>query len=156
MARDAKIESLFWAADNIFRFAVWENPVALVLLLAAVAGWRRWTPTLLALAAGLLLTLVFMSFLVPNQGHGRGYRYLHGLLGSTALLGAAGWRELRDYLSVPRAHLWAVLWIAVAGSLAALLPFAAATPNLSSSTATACGSVSTLCATIRSCAPARL
>ncbi len=121
----AKLNSVFEAGMHVFRFMVWQNPLASVLLLAAAATWKRWPPAVVALAAGILLTLVFMSVLVPNPGHGRGYRYLHGLLGSTALLAAVGWQVLRDRFSVPLAQMLAVLWIAVVASMVGLLPLRA-------------------------------
>jgi hypothetical protein len=31
---------------------------------------------------------------LPDQGHGWGYRYLHGLIGSLALIGTAGWVQM--------------------------------------------------------------
>jgi len=117
LVADIRLDSLFWSAPNLLRFAIWQNPFAVPLLLAACLAWRRWPPEVFALAAGLLLTLAFMSFLVPSPGHGRGYRYLHGLLGSTALLGAFGWQALRDRFAVPPASLRTLLLVATAGSL---------------------------------------
>jgi hypothetical protein len=37
-----------------------------------------------------------MTILLPYQALGWGYRYLHGLIGNCALLGAYGWRECAD------------------------------------------------------------
>jgi len=51
------------------------------------------------LVAGLVLTLLAMFMLLPYQGHGWGYRYLHGLIGSAALLGGYGWITLTGRIS---------------------------------------------------------
>jgi hypothetical protein len=76
-----------------------------------------------ALVLGVFLTLVAMLFLEPTQTHGWGYRYLHGLLGSTALLAAWGWNRLTAALSPPRAAAAAGgLVLACAVSLLVLTP----------------------------------
>jgi hypothetical protein len=46
------------------------------------------------LYAGVILTLAAMLILMPYQGHGWGYRYLHGLIGNLALLAGYGWVAL--------------------------------------------------------------
>jgi hypothetical protein len=45
-------------------------------------------------AGGLLLPLAVMTAILPYQGHGFGYRYLHAQMGDAALLGAYGWQRL--------------------------------------------------------------
>lgn len=71
---------------NLLRFCLWQNPVAVPLMLMVSipllrrAGWWR------ALLGGIVLTTLFMLVVLPFQGHGWGYRYLHGLLGNLALL----------------------------------------------------------------------
>src|SRR5690606_18789726 len=47
-----------------------------------------------ALAGGLVLTLCIMVIVLPYQGHGFGYRYIHGLIGSCILLATFGWQSL--------------------------------------------------------------
>lgn len=81
-------------AFNLLRFAVWQNAALIPLALVAVAVARRVEGIAQPLYYGLLLTIAAMAFLLPYQGHGWGYRYLHGLIGNLALLGAYGWREL--------------------------------------------------------------
>ena len=56
-------------------------------------GWRA-GGVLRALAAGIVLTLVAMLILLPYQDIGWGYRYVHGLIGSAALLAAFAWTVL--------------------------------------------------------------
>jgi hypothetical protein len=82
--------------QNLLRFAAWQNPLLLILLVPGMA--MAWTlgGTLRALAGGIVLTIVAMFILLPNQDIGWGYRYVHGLIGSAALLGALGWVSLTE------------------------------------------------------------
>lgn len=86
---------------NLVRFFAWQ-PVILAPL--AALGWiaARRDQRAAAVAGGLVLTIMVMLVLIAYQGHGFGYRYLHGLIGSAALLAAFGWRELGDRLPQAR------------------------------------------------------
>lgn len=75
---------------NLVRFVTWQHLLALPLAILGVAA-ARGEPLVRALAVGLLLPVVVMLVLLPYQGHGWGYRYLHGLIGNLALLGGYGW-----------------------------------------------------------------
>lgn len=77
-----------WA--NLTRLAGWQSLALLPLLLALWRSGERapWTGLLLASVMTSLLPYVI---LMPDQGHGWGYRYLHGLLGNFAILAAVGW-----------------------------------------------------------------
>ena len=79
-------------ALNLFRFAAWQH--ILLLPLAALAWPSIKAPDGIArpLAVGALLMLALVAILIPWQGVGWGYRYLHGFLGSFCLLAAYGWR----------------------------------------------------------------
>jgi hypothetical protein len=81
---------------NLLRFVAWQNLALLPLMLLAWPAIRRGDGIAGALAAGVLLTIAAMTFLLPYQAMGWGYRYLHGLIGSCALLAAYGWREASD------------------------------------------------------------
>jgi hypothetical protein len=93
------LEILHWptldAADliakNLLRFVAWENPLTLPLVAMAAAALRRGEGITRPLLAGVLLTVAAAFLLMPYQGHGWGYRYLHGLIGSLTLLAARGW-----------------------------------------------------------------
>jgi hypothetical protein len=87
---------------NLLRFIAWQNPFVLVLFIAAMGGVRRWKSPMPELLAGIALTLLTVTFLMPHQGHGWGYRYLHGLLGSFSLIAAYGWLNIgkKDVASV--------------------------------------------------------
>jgi hypothetical protein len=81
---------------NLLRFVAWQN-LALLPLLAASVGLAvrdRGFPAVLLL--GIASWLVFITIVIPFQGHGWGYRYLHPYLGSFALLAGYGYRELRN------------------------------------------------------------
>jgi hypothetical protein len=80
---------------NLLRFVAWQNVALLPLLSASVvvAVRNRGLPAILLLGIGLWLT--FITVVIPFQGHGWGYRYLHPYLGSFALLAGYGYRELK-------------------------------------------------------------
>ena len=78
-------------AKNLLRFAVWQNPILLPLVALAWPAVRRGEGLARPLAAGIGLTVLAMFVLMPYQGHGWGYRYLHGLIGNACLLAAYGW-----------------------------------------------------------------
>ena len=80
-------------AANLLRMVVWTHPALWVLAgLGAVLGRRD--GRVLALMGGIVIVVVVMGLILPYQGHGFGYRYLHPLLGNAALLGAVGWQRL--------------------------------------------------------------
>jgi hypothetical protein len=79
---------------NLLRLVTWNAAFVLPLLLALGPALRRREPIVLALLGGIVLTLAAMAILLPYQGHGWGYRYLHGLIGSLCLLAGFGYREL--------------------------------------------------------------
>jgi len=89
-------------ALNLFRFLAWQSPLTIPLAVVGLIACRdRNIGTLAAgtevkLAAGMALTLLVMVTLAPFQGHGWGYRYLHGFLGALSLLAAQGWTRLTD------------------------------------------------------------
>ena len=85
---------------NLLRFVAWENLALVPLILLGLGAVRRGEGLARPLAAGLVLTTLAMTFLLPYQAIGWGYRYLHGLIGSCALLAAYGWREHSDRMEV--------------------------------------------------------
>jgi hypothetical protein len=113
-------------ALNLLRFATWQNPLLVpLLLLGAWAAGRR-DPAALTLWGALLGTLGAMALLLPYQGHGWGYRYLHGLLGVAALLAAGGWLRLVDRLEPPGRDLaWRSFAVLTAATALVLLPLRA-------------------------------
>ncbi len=113
--------------QNLMRFAAWQNPLLLVLLVPGmVFAWKgAWTdnPVMRPLAAGLVLTVVAMFILLPFQDIGWGYRYIHGLIGSAALLATFGWVTLTEGDSASeRRAAWGVTAVTTAAAVLVLLP----------------------------------
>jgi hypothetical protein len=82
-----------WMTLNLVRFIVWNNLALLPLIFAAWPLVRRNTGIAAPLAAGIVLTILICWIMLPNQGHGWGYRYLAAVLGSCALLGGLGYQR---------------------------------------------------------------
>lgn len=78
---------------NILRFIAWQHLLLLPLLLIGVkiAYKDRLAG---ALATGVILTTIVMAVILPYQGHGFGYRYLHGLIGNCILVAVFAWKSL--------------------------------------------------------------
>ncbi|HXU99545.1 MAG TPA: hypothetical protein VG166_03495 [Caulobacteraceae bacterium] len=111
---------------NLIRFVTWQNllvpPLALI---GGVAAFKA-KGTLRSLALGFVVTGAAIAVVMPYQGHGWGYRYWHGLLGSAALLAAFAWSRLTGGLPQarkPAAH--AGLAALTAVSLFGLFPLRA-------------------------------
>lgn len=110
-------------AQNMLRFAAWQNPLLLVLGTAGTVAIVRSRDGRWPLVAGLALTLAAMFVLLPYQGTGWGYRYLHGLLGNAALVGAFGWMSLTAGATADeRRSAWSVMAAAAAVSALVLVP----------------------------------
>ncbi len=106
-------------AGNLLRFAAWQPILLLPLIVAGVLG-RQERPTC-ALAVCLVLPILVMGIILPYQGHGFGYRYLHGVIGPAILLSAGGWRKL----SRLDAGLRSLFVRSTVGGVAILLPLQA-------------------------------
>jgi hypothetical protein len=109
--------NLWLHAINLSLLFTWHTPVFGLLVLAAVFQARKLDRTLRDLAWGALLTLVFFTFFPASQGHGWGYRYAYQVVGSLALLGAAGLEPLLRVVGTRRTQLLVV------GSLLVTLVF---------------------------------
>ena len=79
---------------NLMRFFAWQNFALLPLLVAAVPLAIRERGLPRALLLGIVLWLALLTFVLPYQGLGWGFRYLSPYLGSFALLGGFGYRAL--------------------------------------------------------------
>jgi hypothetical protein len=78
------------------RFFAWNN--LLLMPLALIGLWRiGWRSALKGerIALPLGLGALGMAALAISPGYGWGYRYLHGFIGSFALLAGLGWASLR-------------------------------------------------------------
>lgn len=83
---------------NLLRFAAWQ-PLLLLPLIGLAFPIIRYNRLAAALGVGCVLTIIVMLLILPYQGHGFGYRYLHGLLGNMFLLGVFGWKEIKTDLA---------------------------------------------------------
>lgn len=100
--------NLWLHSINLSLLFTWHTPVFGVLVLAAVIQARQLERTLRDLAWGVLLTLVFFTFFPASQGHGWGYRYAYQVVGSLALLGAAGLEPLLAVVGTRRTQILVV------------------------------------------------
>jgi hypothetical protein len=134
--------ALTTVAANLVRLVAWQS-VALLPLLVFAAPSVRHDRRLWPLISSVVLSLLPYPFLMPDQGHGWGYRYLHGLLGCLALLAVPGWRALGQAPQLVRTWVVALL-LATPFVLIPIravqieffvAPYARATPMLSRSTA---------------------
>ena len=105
---------------NLLRFIAWQNLALVPLVLLAWPAVRRGEGISGALIAGVLLTIAAMTLLLPYQAMGWGYRYLHGLIGSSALVAAYGWREASD-----RVRVGAFFRVATLATVMLAIPFLA-------------------------------
>jgi hypothetical protein len=120
---DLQMSSLVLMAMNLARFLAWQAPLMLPLALIGALVCRGRSAALSHLSLGIVLTLAAVLVLMPFQGHGWGYRYLHGLLGSVALLAAQGWIWLTDRLPHLRRQLALAMLLSIVASVLVLLPW---------------------------------
>lgn len=93
---DFRLAGLETINQNLLRFAAWQNPLLLALGATGIGcafsrSQLRADAPMWPLAGGIVLTLAAMFVLLPYQGSGWGYRYIHGLIASLALLSAFAW-----------------------------------------------------------------
>lgn len=105
-ARD--LDDIPLMARNLARFVAWQNPLAVApAILGAVAALRA-GPILRSLVLGVVATTLAIAVILPFQGHGWGYRYLHGVIGSVCLLAAWTWSRTVEALAPEeRGKAWA-------------------------------------------------
>jgi hypothetical protein len=89
-------DTLVTMALNLVRFFAWQNIALLPLFAASIVIAIRDRGLAAAMLLGVAGWLVFIAVVIPFQGHGWGYRYLHPYLGSFALLAGFGYNGLRE------------------------------------------------------------
>lgn len=104
---------------NLLRFAAWQHMFLLALVFCSWPAIKRADGIARPLLGGILLLLVTASLVMPWQGNGWGYRYIHGFLGSFCLLAGYGWYHLSRYVADRRA----ALQLTTAVTVAVILPF---------------------------------
>jgi len=121
---------LGYIAKNLLRFLTWQNLLLAPLLLAALAPAIRCGGVLRAMVLSIALTLSLVLVVMPYQGHGWGYRYLHGLMGAACVLAGWHWTKLAEdhELSVPTRR--AVFASGIAASVLLLFPIRAAQAHM--------------------------
>lgn len=103
---------------NLMRFVTWENLALVPLALIGLSAVRRDEGIARPLCYGLVLTILAMALLLPLQGHGWGYRYLHGVIGNAILLAVYGWHNAAD-----RDHARAFLTAGTLATVCISIPF---------------------------------
>ncbi|HEY3797823.1 MAG TPA: hypothetical protein VGL58_05675 [Caulobacteraceae bacterium] len=99
---DVSVFNVAPMGECLFRFITWQHPLLAPVAFGGLLAAERQKGHLRALAFGVVLTLLAMLVLVPTQSNGWGYRYLHGLLGSTALIAAWTWERMTAALDAHR------------------------------------------------------
>ena len=108
---------------NLLRFVGWQHILMAPLFVVGCLSLRRAPAILWPLAAGIALTFGLAFVMMPYQGYGWGYRYLHGLIGSCALIAAWGFVVLRQTVDEAfKAHARSLFIAASAVTLLALVP----------------------------------
>ena len=117
---DLSPDYLWNQAANLVRLLVWQNLLLLPLQFVGVrACLRSGDRRLWGMVAAIAILIVFKLILRPYQGHGWGYRYMHGILGIACLIAAIGWRDLRAQRMIG----WRHLQIGTAATLLIATPF---------------------------------
>lgn len=88
------LEAIWLTALNLLRFITWQHLLFLPLLAAGIRATWKDDPLGRTIAKSFLLPIAVMLILLPYQGHGWGYRYLHGVIGNGCLLAGYGWAAL--------------------------------------------------------------
>lgn len=95
------LDAVWVMCGNLLRFMTWQHVLLVPLALVGARKFAGADDLARALAWGVVLLLVAMTILLPPQGHGWGYRYLHGLIGNCCLLAGYGWRWLAERRAAP-------------------------------------------------------
>jgi hypothetical protein len=115
-----------WLMDlNLFRFLAWQSPLVIPLALVGLLAGRGRNATVTCLGLGMVVTFGVALVVLPYQGHGWGYRYLHGCLGSLSLIAAQGWISATEREAATRGNPALALLSSAALSLLVLLPWRA-------------------------------
>lgn len=108
----------------IARFFAWQSLILVPLIYIAI---RRvhWSQPMRLLAVSIALSALPYILLMPDQGHGWGYRYLHGLIGNFVLLATAGWIAIEAMSEPDRRRIFPPLLTAGMLSVVVMLPIRA-------------------------------
>lgn len=84
---------VFGGVVNLIRYVTWQHLALVPLIFAAWPSIRRGEEVALPLAAGILLTFLLCTIVMPYQGHGWGYRYFCAVMGNGVLLAGIGYHR---------------------------------------------------------------
>ncbi len=83
--------AIIMMAVNLLRFLAWQDVAICILVALAIGNWRQCPSRVRLLAWSIAFSVIPYLLIMPSQGHGWGYRYLHGLIGNFGLIAACGW-----------------------------------------------------------------
>lgn len=116
-------QDIFLWLTNTTQFVGWQNFALLILVMIGLSQWRDMPPRVRLLALSIASTLLPYILLMPMQGHGWGYRYLHPVLGNFVLIALFGFFATRKIMTAEiRARLNAFLLAASAVTVLIALP----------------------------------
>ena len=107
-------------AANLLRFCTWQHLFLLPLMAIGLRAVRK-NRFAGVVVLSFFLPICVMAIILPFQGIGFGFRYLHGVLGNAVLIAVFGWEELAGL----REELRAAVLRATAFSLLILIPIQA-------------------------------
>lgn len=113
---------LVFGAVNFFRFMAWQNLALVPLMLAGALSFRSASRAVRTAAWSTVLLLLPHVLLMPTQGHGWGYRYLHPALGFLVLIGIHGAVEISGRTATDRSRVFLRSVVALAAVSLAALP----------------------------------
>ncbi|MCH8614784.1 hypothetical protein LZ016_01505 [Sphingomonas sp. SM33] len=88
--------NIWLTSANLLRFICWQHLLLLPLaFFGAISCWRS-EPIVKALTASFLLPIIVLALILPWQGHGWGYRYVHPVLGNAILLACYGFHRMES------------------------------------------------------------
>lgn len=111
---DFNLAAIGLTAKNLIRYVTWQNVLTTPLLVLGAMAAIRAKGVPRALLIGIVITNIATFVLMAYQGHGWGYRYMHGLLGSACLLAAWTWATLSERLDAPGKAKAQVVFLTVA------------------------------------------
>lgn len=90
-------EYIAFQAANLLRYFAWQHVLLLPLLLIGGAGIiRSRDPLKIVLLLSFVTIIIAKLLLRPYQGHGWGFRYMHGVMALGCIVAAMGWHQLRS------------------------------------------------------------
>jgi len=108
---------------NLFRFLSWQNLLLFPLVGLGFLASKSRNRTITCLTLGMIATLGLVLVIMPYQGLGWGYRYLHGFLGGLALIAAQGWINVSERDAGTQGNPSLLLLSSFAISILVLLPW---------------------------------